>query len=116
METTDVRVALMTAPNVEVATRIVRTLVDNGVIACGNIVPGVTSLYRWAGEVQQDTEVLVVMKTTANLAPVLLEQAPALHPYDVPEVLLLPVTAGHQPYLDWVASSVAVRGSEGTET
>ena len=103
----DVRVALVTAPDAGTAETLVHTLVEEGVVACGNIVPGVVSIYRWQGQVERAGEVLVVLKTTAAAVPRLLEQVPALHPYEVPEVLVLPVAAGHEPYLAWVAASVA---------
>jgi periplasmic divalent cation tolerance protein len=102
----DGRVALMTAPDPETAARIVRALVDERLVACGNIVSGLTSIYRWEGEIQVETEVLMVLKTTAAAVPGLLERAPALHPYDVPEVLVLPVEAGHTPYLAWIDANV----------
>ncbi len=104
---TDVRVALVTLPDASTAETLVRALVEEGVAACGNIVPGVVSIYRWQGAVERAAEVLVVLKTTVTAVPVLLERVPALHPYEVPEVLVLPVAAGHEPYLRWVAASVA---------
>lgn len=100
------RVALVTTPDAAVAEEMVRTLVEEGVVACGNILPGIRSIYRWQGAVENSTEVLVVFKTTADGAARLVERVPALHPYDVPEVLVLTVDAGHRPYLDWIAESV----------
>ncbi|HWV56795.1 MAG TPA: divalent-cation tolerance protein CutA [Longimicrobiales bacterium] len=113
MAGTGVQIALMTAPDAATAERIVRTLLDERLIACGNILPGVTSLYRWEGAVQRDAEVLVIMKTTEQAAAVLLERAPSLHPYDVPELLLLPVGNGHDAYLDWVFDSVSGPAGDG---
>lgn len=98
-------VALMTVPDVEVGERLVRTLVEEGVVACGNIVPGLTSIYRWKGAVERDAEALVILKLVEEAVPRLLTRAPELHPYEVPEVLVLPVIAGHDPYLDWLAES-----------
>ena len=103
----DVRVALMTAPSMEVAEALVRALVDEKLIACGNILPGMRSIYRWQGAVESETEALILLKTTAALVPQLLQRAPELHPYEVPEVLILDVPAGHAPYLRWVETSVA---------
>ena len=97
----------MTAPDAETAERIARVLVEERAAACANIVPGVVSVYRWEGEVQRDDEVLVVMKTTEDAFEVLRARAVELHPYDVPEVLALPVQAGHAPYLDWVRGETA---------
>lgn len=102
-----VRLALTTAPDAESAERIVRALLDEGLVACGNIVPGVTSLYWWNGAVQRDAEVLVILKTTASASRRLVERLPSLHPYEVPELLLVPVDGGHGAYLEWVAASIA---------
>lgn len=105
VEGTDVRIALVTAPEGDAAERLVRSLVEEGVAACGNIVPGLLSLYRWEGEIQRDSEALILLKTTADEVARLVERVVALHPYDVPEVLVLPVEAGHAAYLRWVAES-----------
>ncbi len=99
---TDVRVVLVTAPDVAVAERMVRALVEEGLAACGNVVPGVRSIFRWQGEIRAESEVLVILKTTAGDAGRLTARVAALHPYDVPEVLALPVASGHEPYLAWV--------------
>lgn len=99
-------VVLTTMPDQGAATALASRLVEERSIACANIVPGVTSIYRWDDEVRQDSEVLVVMKTTAGQADALQSRVEVLHPYDVPEILVLPVVAGHAPYLEWVASEV----------
>jgi periplasmic divalent cation tolerance protein len=104
---TGVRVVLVTSPDVDAARRLVRTLVEESLAACGNIVPGVESIYRWRGEVREDAEVLIVLKTTAACAARVVARIPELHPYEVPEVLVMPVMAGHQPYLDWVVASAS---------
>jgi periplasmic divalent cation tolerance protein len=97
-----VRVVLVTAPNEVVAESLVRRLVEERVVACGTIVPGVSSVYRWEGAIEQETEALVIFKTTARAAERLVRRVPELHPYEVPEVLALPVEAGYVPYLEWV--------------
>ena len=66
--------------------------------------PGVQSIYRWEGRLEDDPELLLVLKTVTSMVPALLQRVPELHPYAVPEVLVLGVEAGHQPYLDWVIS------------
>ncbi len=101
-----VRVALVTLPDRQAAEALVRKLVEERVVACGNIVPGMTSIYWWEGKVEEAGEVLVVFKTTSEGARRLVDRVPELHPYDVPEVLVLPVQEGHRPYLDWVVDSV----------
>lgn len=102
----EVRVALITAPDQQSAERLVRALLEERIIACGNIVPGLTSLYWWEGVVECSTEVQIIVKTTAAMVPSLLDRVPDLHPYEVPEVLVLPVDEGHGPYLSWVRESV----------
>lgn len=98
----------MTAPSADVAVAIVRTVVEERLAACGNIVSGVTSIYWWAGAVQQEAEVLIVFKTSATRRAALAQRVQQLHPYDVPEVLAFPVAAGLGPYVDWVLASTNV--------
>jgi periplasmic divalent cation tolerance protein len=99
-------VVLVTAPSQEIAERLTTTVVEERLAACGNIVPGITSIYRWADAVQRDDEVLVIFKTVRSAAPKLMARIADLHPYEVPESLVLPVQAGLAPYLAWVAASV----------
>ena len=99
--TPDVRVVLCTAPR-EAAPDLARALVDRRLVACVNLLPEVRSFYRWEGAVQDDPEALLVMKTTAEGVDALLRELPALHPYDVPEILALPVAAAHAAYAAWV--------------
>lgn len=94
--------ALSTAPDAEQAERIARALVDERLIACANLVPGVTSIYRWEGAVQAEREVLMVMKTRRALVPRLKERLPRLHPYEVPELVVTAVVEGLDPYRRWV--------------
>ena len=102
------RVVLVTAPDVATAESMVKVLVEEGVVACGNVVSGLTSIYRWQGKVEQAAEAMVVFKTTARGADRLIERVPELHPYDVPEVLVLPVEAAHLPYVQWIDQNVSV--------
>lgn len=101
----DARVVLMTTPDRETAERLATMLVEERVAACANILPGVTSVYRWEGAVERDEEILVVLKTPVGRIDMLVDRAVELHPYDVPEVLALPVTEGHGPYVQWVRES-----------
>lgn len=100
---TDVRVVLVTCPHADAAAELARALVEEGLAACGNILPGLRSIYRWEGRVVDEPEVLLLLKTTAGRFEALRERVVALHPYQVPEVLSLAVEAGHAPYLAWVA-------------
>jgi periplasmic divalent cation tolerance protein len=97
-------VVLVTAPDPATARELATTLLRERLVACANLVSGVTSLYRWEGRVEEDEEVLLVLKTGADRVGELEERVPALHPYEVPEVVVLPVEGGHAPYLDWVES------------
>ncbi len=102
-------VVLMTAPSADAAAVLAREVVDAGLAACVNIVPGVRSIYRWEGKTCDDHEVLCVMKTRADRFAELRERLVSCHPYQVPEVIALPIVAGHPPYLAWI-DSVAGRG------
>ena len=102
----NVLVVLVTAPSEEKAAELARTLVEERLAACGNVVPGMRSIYRWEGRVAEDREALLILKTTAEAFPALRERVVALHPYECPEVLRLDVAGGHVPYLDWVRESV----------
>jgi periplasmic divalent cation tolerance protein len=97
-----VRVALVTAPDVETAEALGRAVVEEGLAACANVLPGVTSVYRWQGEVRRDAEALIILKTTDARAGELTRRVVQMHPYDVPEVLILETMGGYTPYLDWV--------------
>ncbi len=84
------------------AAELCRTLVSERLVACGNIVPGVRSIYRWEGHLEDEPECVLVLKTVKSKVSDLLIRVPELHPYEVPEVLVLRIESGHQPYLDWV--------------
>lgn len=93
---------LMTAPGAEAAGLVVGRLVEERLIACGNILPGAVSIYRWKGEVHRDEESVVILKTTRRRLDGALARAEELHPYDVPELLVHSVADGAGAYLDWV--------------
>ncbi len=99
-------VVLCTAGSAGDAERIARAMVEQRHAACVNVVPGVSSFYRWKDEIAHDTEWLLVMKTTAARFEALREALVEMHPYDVPEVIELPIERGHAPYLEWIDSSV----------
>ncbi len=99
-------VVLVTCPSTAVARRLARQVVARRLAACVNLVPGVESVFWWQGKVDQAKEALLVIKTPARRFARLKRAIQALHPYEVPEILALAVRAGHQPYLDWVATSV----------
>jgi len=102
----ELRVALSTAPDADTGLRIARALVEERLAACVNLVPAVRSVYRWEGRMQEDAEVLLVIKTRAARLDALGERLRALHPYDLPELVALPVTGGLAGYLAWVSGEV----------
>jgi periplasmic divalent cation tolerance protein len=99
---TDLVVVLCTVPDAETGASLARTVVDERLAACVNIVPGVRSIYSWKGEIQDDGEVLLLVKTRESLFGALRERLASLHPYDVPEIVALQAASCHGPYLDWV--------------
>lgn len=103
---TDALVVLVTAPDAEVAARLARTLVEDRLAACGNVLPGLRSIYRWEGQVHDEPEALLLLKTTRARFEALREAVLRLHPYQVPEVIALPVEAGSAPYLAWLSAQV----------
>lgn len=102
----EVRVALATAPDLETAARIARALVEERLAACANVIPGVRSIYRWQGRVEDEAEVLLVLKTCADRVDALGARLRALHPYTLPELVALPAVGGLVSYLDWVRGEV----------
>ena len=88
------------------AETLARTLVDERLAACVNLLPPMTSIYRWNGTVEEDRERLLVLKTTPDRVDALRARLHELHPYEVPEFLVLPVTGGSERYLQWVRESV----------
>ncbi len=98
----DAVVVLITAPDEEAAARIGRALVTEGLAACVNIVKGVRSIYRWKGEINDDAEALMLVKTTAGGFDRLERFVRKAHPYETPEIIAIPVTDGSKPYLDWL--------------
>ena len=103
-------IVLMTASDRDEARMLARTLVEERLAACCNVVDRVESIYRWEGRVEEASEAMLVIKTTTERFDALRERALALHSYDLPELIALPVSAGSPAYLDWLAGSVGERG------
>jgi len=93
---------ISTAPTLEAADRLGDMLVTEGLAACVSRLPGLESRFRWRGEVTKAEEVLLLAKTRAGLAPRLVGRLAELHPYQVPEILVVPVSLAHAPYLAWI--------------
>jgi len=98
----DAAVVLTTLASVDEAVKLIRALLDRRLIACGNVLPGVRSIYRWEGKVADEQEVIVLLKTRAARIEALEMAFGELHPYKVPELLALPVSAGLHKYLEWI--------------
>ena len=99
-------VVLMTAGSQEEADRIANTLVAEMLAACVNVLPGMTSVYRWEGEVQRDQEWLLVAKSTREALDDLVRRVQAIHSYDLPEIIALPIVGGSEGYLRWLDGEV----------
>ncbi len=96
-------VVLITAPSKDVGEKIANYLLEHKLAACVNIVSAVNSLYTWKGEVCNDDEVLLIVKSRSDLFDTeIVPAVKSVHPYDVPEIIALPIVAGFSEYLDWI--------------
>jgi periplasmic divalent cation tolerance protein len=95
----------ITAESAEWLAEFTRSIVNDRLAACGNIVPSIRSIYRWEGAVEDDAEALVVLHTRQSLVPAIIERANREHPYDIPQVLAVPVIDANPAYRDWVLTS-----------
>ncbi len=105
----DIRWIYMTAPSLEEAQRIGRALVEAGLAACVNALPGMRSIYVWQGKVEEAAEAVLIAKTTAERVEELFAAAKRLHPYECPCLLSFTVEQGFAPFLDWIRQSVRKR-------
>lgn len=96
----------VTAPSEAVAAELARAVVEEGLAACGNLLPGVRSIYRWEGALCDEAEVLLIFKTATDRVEALRARVVALHPYTTPEVVAVDASAVHPPYLAWVLGAV----------
>lgn len=103
--TSDPILVLMTAPNRDEASRIAEMLVNSRFAACVQILPEIQSVYRWKGEVERASEVLLLAKTTEEKFDGLDRAVREIHSYDTPEIVALTITAGSEPYLSWLLES-----------
>ncbi len=106
MSDDDVLLVVSTFPDVEKAREITRRLVEERLAACGNVLAGAESIFRWQGEVETAREAMAFFKTTRMEWPRLEARLRELHPYEVPEIIALPLAAGAPAYLDWVREQV----------
>lgn len=96
--------AITTVPSLEVGRKLVRELVERRLVACGNILAGTTSIYRWKGTIEETGECLVLLKTRRSRWDELKNAVPALHPYEVPELIAVEIADGHPRYLEWLSA------------
>ena len=99
-------VVFLTAPSGEEATRLADLLINAHLAACVQILPEMESVYRWQGQIERQSEILLIVKTTAGKFAELEREVRALHSYETPEIVAVPIVAGSQPYLDWLTESV----------
>lgn len=96
------RLLFCTCPDRETALRLAETLVSERLAACVSLLPGISSVYRWQGEVERADEVLLLIKSTQERFEALAERVRQLHPYEVPELIAVPMTEGLPDYLNWI--------------
>lgn len=102
LEPQHVVLAQTTVPDLMLAKYVAHQLVEDGIVACANLAPIGLSMYMWQGELQGDEEITLTFKTTVARLPELADRLRAQHPYDLPELIVLPVAGGFTAYLDWV--------------
>lgn len=105
----DLKLVYATYPSLALAEAAARQLVAARLVACGNILPAMVSIYRWEDKVERADEVVLLLKTTAALAEQVVEAVRAGHPYDVPAVFILPVEGTHPAFLAWVGAETTPR-------
>lgn len=101
----DYLLILCTCPTSSAATAIATALLEERVAACANQVPGIKSMYRWEGRVEHDDEVLLLIKTTSQMFAQVEAIIGNLHPYELPEIIAVPLAAGSEAYLNWIKSA-----------
>lgn len=107
MPVDEVRIVLSTVPDESVAASMAWTLVEERLAACVNRVSGVRSTYRWEGRICDETEVLLILKSSSSRVDALIARVKSLHPYAVPEILVVPVVTGHPSCVSWILQETA---------
>ena len=105
---TDLRIALCTVPDETTAGQIANTLVSEKLAACVNIIPSVVSVYRWKDAVEHGQELLLLIKTSASVWPLLETRILELHPYELPEIIAVPIHSGQTDYIQWIKNNLTV--------
>ena len=101
-------IALNTCPDAVTASKLANMLVEKGLAACVNILPAVTSVYRWQGKIEQGNEVMLIIKTRKDVFSQLEETIRDNHPYELPEVVAVPIDTGLKEYLNWIDESLDI--------
>ena len=101
----------VTASSRDEALAIGRAAVEEQLAACANVLEGMTSIYRWQGQLEQSTECVLLLKTRSELVPRLIDRVRGLHSYECPCIVELPVTGGYPAYLQWIADSTGDRST-----
>jgi periplasmic divalent cation tolerance protein len=109
---TDVVVILTTVPDADGAETIARTLVEEQLAACVNVLPPMTSFYRWRGTLERDVECQLVIKTTRPRVPAVQARLLELHPYELPEFIVVPIVDASTAYLEWVTKETSPAGDD----
>ncbi|CAF4290680.1 unnamed protein product [Adineta steineri] len=102
---------ITTVSNDETARKLARSIVESRLAACVNIIPGVRSIYEWQSTIHEDNELILMIKTRQEFVPQLIEFVKKNHPYDVPELIELPINSGNQDYLKWIDGIVKKQSS-----
>ena len=102
---TSFAIALVTAPDLKTARALAKAALSARLIACASLIPKIESHYRWRGRIESGAEVLLILKTQKSKLAALEKLVLAKHPYDTPEFLVLPLSAGNKKYLDWLSAS-----------
>ncbi|MBI4833887.1 MAG: divalent-cation tolerance protein CutA [Planctomycetes bacterium] len=101
-------VVFVTAPSEKTAVKISHSLIQEKLAACVNIIPKIRSFYTWKNKLCDDNEVLLIIKTNKKSFDRLVKHITSLHPYETPEIIALPITAGNKPYLDWLKNGIRI--------
>lgn len=107
----ETRIILSTVDSQSKAEEIAGCLVSERLASCVNILPQILSIYRWKGQIEKETETLLIIKTRGDRVDELINRVAEIHPYEVPEVICLPIEKGHKPYLDWILVETTVQDS-----
>ena len=102
-----VAVVYTTIDNIQDARRIAQTIVEEQLVACVNIIPNVESIYRWKGDIENDTEIILIAKTVDDNVKKTIQRIKQLHPYELPDIIVLPIIGGIKEYLDYITNETS---------